>query len=238
VPERLCVPYTMPPNVEYVVRIRAVAEQARGERREARNPRTGAAAPPTRPPSIGEGGRSAVTGLGHGAAPAHRPRVGAGHGHCPALAPGGHPPLRSGPPEYTSIAYGQRCRVFGVRPSMGTVDDAYDKAMCESFFATLECELLWRTRFRSQAEARRAIFEFIEGWYNSHRRHSALAYDSPIRFEQRHRTAPSTVTAGKTTPALPLESTIAEGRYLTIPPIVRYLPAMKAPPPLQPSSNC
>ena len=77
--------------------------------------------------------------------------------------------------QYTSIAFGQRCRDGGVRPSMGSVGDAYDNAMCESFFATLECELLWRTRFRSHAEARRAIFEFIEGWYNPHRRHSALA---------------------------------------------------------------
>jgi putative transposase len=67
--------------------------------------------------------------------------------------------------QYTSIAYGQRCRAFGVRPSMGAVGDAYDNAMCESFFATLECELLWRTRFRSQAEARMAVFEFLEGLY-------------------------------------------------------------------------
>jgi putative transposase len=88
--------------------------------------------------------------------------------------------------QYTSIAYGQRCREFGVRPSMGSVGDAYDNAMCESFFATLECELLWRTRFRNPAEARAAIFEFLEGWYNPHRRHSALGYDSPRRYEQRH----------------------------------------------------
>ena len=72
---------------------------------------------------------------------------------------------------------------------MGTVGDAYDNAMCESFFATLECELLWRTRLRTPAAARLAIFEFIEGWYNPHRRHSALAYDSPARYEQRHRQA-------------------------------------------------
>jgi len=94
--------------------------------------------------------------------------------------------------QYTSIAYGQRCQEFGVRPSMGSVGDAYDNAMCESFFATLECELLWRTRLRTHAEARMAIFEFIEGWYNPHRRHSALAYDSPIRYEHRHQQAPST----------------------------------------------
>jgi putative transposase len=91
--------------------------------------------------------------------------------------------------QYTSIAYGQRCREWGVRPSMGSVGDAYDNAMCESFFATLECELLWRTRFANPTEARDATFEFLEGWYNPHRRHSALGYDSPIRYEQRHRQA-------------------------------------------------
>src|SRR5262249_30294016 len=64
--------------------------------------------------------------------------------------------------QYTSIGFGQRCREMGVRPSMGSVGDAYDNAMCESFFATLECELLDRHRFQSQAEARIAIFEFVE----------------------------------------------------------------------------
>jgi putative transposase len=78
--------------------------------------------------------------------------------------------------QYTSIEFGQRCREAGVRPSMGSVGDAYDNAMCESFFATLECELLDRRRFKSQAEARRGIFEFIEGFYNCRRRHSALGY--------------------------------------------------------------
>ena len=86
--------------------------------------------------------------------------------------------------QYTSIAFGQRCRDMGVRPSMGSVGDAYDNAMCESFFATLECELLDRHRFQSQAEARIAIFEFVEGWYNPHRRHSALGYESPINYER------------------------------------------------------
>ena len=58
--------------------------------------------------------------------------------------------------QYTSLAFGKRCREAGVRPSMGSVGDAYDNAMCESFFATLECELLERRRFTSQAEARTA----------------------------------------------------------------------------------
>jgi hypothetical protein len=57
-------------------------------------------------------------------------------------------------------------------PSMGSVGDAYDNAIAESFFATLERELLSRRRFRSQAEAKMAGFEWIEGWYNPYRRHS------------------------------------------------------------------
>ena len=88
--------------------------------------------------------------------------------------------------QYTSIAFGQRCQEVGVRPSTGSAGDCYDNAMCESFFATLECELLNRRRFRSQAEARMAVFEFIEGFYNPRRRHSALDYDSPMGYERRH----------------------------------------------------
>jgi putative transposase len=87
--------------------------------------------------------------------------------------------------QYTSIAFGLRCKEAGVRPSMGSVGDAYDNAMCESFFATLECELLDRRKFQTKAEARMAIFEFIEGWYNPGRRHSALGYLSPIDYERR-----------------------------------------------------
>jgi putative transposase len=85
--------------------------------------------------------------------------------------------------QYTSLAFGNRCREAGVRPSMGSVGDAYDNAMCESFFATLECELLERRRFASQAEAKMACFSFIEGWYNPVRLHSALGYQSPMAYE-------------------------------------------------------
>jgi len=89
--------------------------------------------------------------------------------------------------QYTSLAFGNRCREAGVRPSMGSVGDAYDNAMAESFFATLECELLERRRFKTHAEAKMAIFEFIESFYNLRRRHSALGYLSPVDFERRHR---------------------------------------------------
>ena len=88
--------------------------------------------------------------------------------------------------QYTSWAFGQRCKKAGVRPSMGSVGDAYDNAMCESFFATLECELLDRCSFASPAEARRAVFDFVEGFYNPRRRHSALGYCSPAEFERKH----------------------------------------------------
>jgi putative transposase len=88
--------------------------------------------------------------------------------------------------QYTSVAFGKRCRESRVTPSMGTVGDAYDNAMCESFFATLERELIQRRKFQTHAEARMALFEYIEGWYNPRRRHSALDYLSPVNYEQKH----------------------------------------------------
>jgi putative transposase len=91
--------------------------------------------------------------------------------------------------QYTSLTFGARCREAGVRPSLGSVGDCYDNAMCESFFATLECELLERRRFASKAEARMAVFHFIEGWYNVRRRHSSLGYESPVSHERNHHEA-------------------------------------------------
>jgi putative transposase len=88
--------------------------------------------------------------------------------------------------QYTSLAFGHRCRQAGVRPSMGTVGDAYDNAMAESFFASLECELIDRRTWRTKAEARTALFSWIEGWYNPRRLHSALGYLSPNNFERKH----------------------------------------------------
>jgi putative transposase len=113
--------------------------------------------------------------------------------------------------QYTSVAFGRRCAEAGVRPSMGSVGDAYDNAMCESFFATLECELLDRHRFRTHAEARLAIFDFIEGWYNPRRRHSALDYLSPMVYERTHVAGDRSVASG---------STIAPGGAISIPPSV------------------
>lgn len=91
--------------------------------------------------------------------------------------------------QYTSVAFGKRCREAGVKPSMGSVGDAYDNALCESFFATLERELLQRRKFQSQAEARMVLFQYIEGWYNPRRRHSALDYLSPVSYERKHQAA-------------------------------------------------
>lgn len=93
--------------------------------------------------------------------------------------------------QYTSLAFGKRCREAGIQPSMGSVGDCYDNAMAESFFATLECELLDRCRFRNHVEARLAVFEFIEGWYNPHRRHSSIDYHSPMKYERLYHRASS-----------------------------------------------
>ena len=87
--------------------------------------------------------------------------------------------------QYTSIEFGKRCREEGIRPSMGSVGDCFDNAMCESFFATLECELINRSTFRDHHQARQAIVDFIEGFYNTQRRHSSLGNLSPVQFENR-----------------------------------------------------
>ena len=87
--------------------------------------------------------------------------------------------------QYTSLAFGKRCRDIGVVTSTGSAGDCYDNAMAESFFATLECELIDRRSFQTQAEARMAIFEYLESWYNTKRRHSGLGYLSPNEFERR-----------------------------------------------------
>ena len=91
--------------------------------------------------------------------------------------------------QYTAVAFGKRCTEAGVQPSMGTVGDAYDNAMCESFFASLEKELIDRRTFRSHAEGRMAVFRYIEGWYNPRRRHSGIDYFSPNNYELKHQKA-------------------------------------------------
>ena len=89
--------------------------------------------------------------------------------------------------QYTSLAFGRRLADAGIAPSMGSVGDAYDNALAESFFASLETELIDRSRWADRAEARQAVFDYIEVFYNRTRRHSALGYLSPQEFERRYR---------------------------------------------------
>ena len=89
--------------------------------------------------------------------------------------------------QYTSIAFGRRCRDAGIALSMGSTGDCFDNAMAESFFASLETELIDRASFRTRADARLAVFDYIEAFYNPHRRHSAIGYLSPAEFERRYR---------------------------------------------------
>ncbi len=95
--------------------------------------------------------------------------------------------------QYTSIAFGNRCKEMGVRPSMGSVGDAYDNAMAENFFASLECEIIARRSGKTKTEARLAVFTWIESWYNPRRRYSGLNYQSPNNFERKHQQKPTNI---------------------------------------------
>jgi putative transposase len=90
--------------------------------------------------------------------------------------------------QYTSLAFGQRCKAAGMRPAMGSVSNCFDNALCQTFFATFECELLSHTSFKTRAEARTAVFQLSRD--NPHRRHSALDYLSPSDCERNHAAAP------------------------------------------------
>jgi transposase InsO family protein len=86
--------------------------------------------------------------------------------------------------QYASNDYQAMLATHGLVCSMSRRGNCYDNAAAESFFATLEHELLTGADFRSRAEARQAIFRYIEGWYNRRRRHSTLGYVSPLQYEQ------------------------------------------------------
>jgi putative transposase len=88
--------------------------------------------------------------------------------------------------QYTSLGFGRRLREAGLVASMGTVGDALDNAVAESFFATLECELFDRHDWPTRQGLRTAVFDFIEVFYNRQRRHSTLDYASPATYEQQH----------------------------------------------------
>jgi putative transposase len=91
--------------------------------------------------------------------------------------------------QYTSLAFGTRLRESGIAASMGSIGDCYDNALAESFFATLETELIDRSDWANPTEARAAVFEYIEVFYNRIRRHSSLGNLSPEQFEERYRSA-------------------------------------------------
>ena len=88
--------------------------------------------------------------------------------------------------QYTSWAFGQRLRVAGLLASMGTVGDCYDNAMMESFWGTMQLELLDSKPWQTRDELANAVFEWIECWYNPNRRHSSIGMHSPVTFETLH----------------------------------------------------
>jgi putative transposase len=92
--------------------------------------------------------------------------------------------------QYTSWAFGQRLRQAGLLGSIGSVGDCYDNSLAESFFGTLQLELLDTRTWATRQELANAIFEWVEGWYNPHRRHSALGYHSPVNYEKTRHTQP------------------------------------------------
>jgi putative transposase len=93
--------------------------------------------------------------------------------------------------QFTSLAFGKRLERLGIRASTGSVGDCFDHALAESFFATLECELIDRRHWRTREQARVEVFYWIEAVYNRTRRHSSLGYLSPIEYEASLSKAPS-----------------------------------------------
>ena len=88
--------------------------------------------------------------------------------------------------QYVALIFGQKLRKAGIAQSMGSKGDCYDNAVCESLHATLEKELLRGRSFKTRQEAKTAIFDWIEAWYNPLRRHSRLGYLSPDQYERDH----------------------------------------------------
>ncbi len=86
--------------------------------------------------------------------------------------------------QYVSLRFGERCREIGIHRSMGSKGDCFDNAVAESFFATLEKDLLRRRSFTNRQEARTAVFDYIEAFYNPIRLHSTLDYYSPVEYEK------------------------------------------------------
>ncbi|NYI60324.1 transposase InsO family protein [Cellulomonas soli] len=94
-------------------------------------------------------------------------------------------------PQFTSWAFTERARRAGLLPSLGTVGDPYDNAVVESFWGRMQTELLNRRRWNTRVELANAIFEYIEGFHNRRRRHSALGWNNPVEFENTTRQQPT-----------------------------------------------
>jgi len=93
--------------------------------------------------------------------------------------------------QFTALVFGQRCRLAGINISMGSRGDCFDNAVCESFHASIKKELLHRHSWPTKAEARTAVFEYIETFYNQRRRHSTLGYIAPALYEAQYEEAMS-----------------------------------------------
>jgi putative transposase len=94
--------------------------------------------------------------------------------------------------QYVSLAFGQQARDAGIAVSMGSRGDCFDNAVAESFFATLKKELVHRQAWPTRRELSAEVFEYIEGFYNRHRRHSTLGYLTPTEYENRTTTTTTT----------------------------------------------
>jgi putative transposase len=88
--------------------------------------------------------------------------------------------------QYTSWAFGRRLRAAGLLGSMGSIGDCFDNSLAESFFGTLQLELLDRHRWQTREELASAIFDYLKAFYNPRRRHSSIGNFSPAEFESRH----------------------------------------------------
>jgi putative transposase len=87
------------------------------------------------------------------------------------------------PGQYTAVIFGQRCEQLGIDVSMGSIGDCYDNAVCEAFHSTLKRELVHRRPWPTRAELKTAVFEYIEAFYNTRRRHSTLNHYSLVEYE-------------------------------------------------------
>jgi putative transposase len=110
--------------------------------------------------------------------------------------------------QYTAVLFVKRCEHAGIEISMGSVGDCYDNAVCEAFHATVKKERIYRQAWPTRAQARTAVFAYIEGFYNPRRRHSTLGYLSPAEFERHHAEQPTRA----------LEPISANGSFATVAP--------------------